>query len=100
MRRVIIRKRAEAEFARSARYYNKQSAGLGDRFAVKVFAMCETIAMRPESFPILAENIRRAVMHSFRFVIHFIIEGDKIVILSVFHTSRNPEVLKKRGIRK
>ena len=32
----------------------------------------------------------------FPFVIHFLIETERIVILSVFHTSRDPEQLKDR----
>jgi len=42
-------------------------------------------------------EVRRAVVvRRFSFVIHFLVEADRIVILSVFHTSREPEQLKRR----
>ena len=99
MRRVIVTNRADAEFMRAIQRYNEKVPGLGDRFRLTIFSAFDQIAGRPESFPRITGEIRRAVIQVFPFVVHFQVEGDQIVILSVFHTSRNPAVLRRRGIK-
>src|SRR3954471_11622791 len=99
MRRVIVTNRADAEFMRAIRYYNKKFKGLGDRFRSTILSAFDQIAERPERYPRISGEIRRAVIPIFPFVIHFQLEADQIVILSVFHTSRNPAVLRRRGIK-
>ena len=99
MRRVIVTNRADAEFMRAVHHYNRKAPGLGDRFRTAILAAFDNIAERPETFARFSGDIRRAVIQVFPFVIHFVVEEKQIVILSIFHTSRNPAVLKKRGIK-
>jgi plasmid stabilization system protein ParE len=98
MRRVIVTNRADAEFMRAVHHYNKKVPGLGDRFRVTLLNTFDGIAERPESFLRFTGEIRRAVVKVFPFVIHFLAEEEKIVVLSVLHSSRNPAELRKRGI--
>lgn len=99
MRRVIFTSRADAEFMRAIHHYNAKSPGLGDRFRDSIFKIFDRIAQQPEAFPRILPEIRRAVIRVFPFVVHFLTEEHKIVILSVFHTSRDPGTLKSRGIK-
>jgi len=70
---------------------------LGREFRVTIEQYFQRIADNPERFPRIRGEVRRAVvLRRFHFVIHFLIEAERIVILSVFHTSREPEQLKYR----
>ena len=70
---------------------------LGQEFRAAIEQHFQHIADNPEWFPKVRGEVRRAVViRRFPFVIHFLIEAERIVILSVFHTSREPGQLKYR----
>ena len=97
MRRLVLRRVAEKEFDDSIAWYEAKREGLGQEFRATIEEYFQRIADKPEWFPKVRGEVRRAVvLRRFPFVIHFLIEADRIVILSVFHTSREPEQLKYR----
>ena len=96
-RRLVLRRVAEKEFDDSIAWYESQREGLGREFRAAIEQYFERIADNSERFPKIRGEVRRAVvLRRFPFVIHFLIEPERIVILSVFHTSREPEQLKYR----
>jgi|SRR6516162_9891767 plasmid stabilization system protein ParE len=97
-RDVVLRRTAEQEFDASIAYYERQKAGLGLEFRAIIEQHFQRIADNPGQFPIVRAQVRRAVvLRRFPFVIHFLVETELIVILSVFHTSREPKRLKYRS---
>ena len=93
----VLRRVAEKEFDDSIAYYETEREGLGQEFRAIIEQYFQCIADNPEWFPKIRGEVRRAVvLRRFPFVIHFLIEAERIVILSVFHTSRKPEQLKHR----
>jgi len=96
-RGFVLRRVAEKEFDDSIAYYENEREGLGREFRTIIEQYFQRIADNPEWFPKIRGEVRRAVvLRRFPFVIHFLIEAERIVILSVFHTSREPEQLKYR----
>jgi toxin ParE1/3/4 len=95
-RGFVLRRVAEKEFDDSIAYYENERAGLGQEFRATAEEYFQHIADNPEWFAKVRGEVRRAVIRRFPFVIHFLIEKERIVILSVFHTSRDPEQLKYR----
>ena len=96
-RGFVLRRIAEQEFDDSIAYYESQGDGLGQEFRAAIEQYFQRIADNPEWFPkVRGEDRCAVVIRRFSFVIHFLIEPDRIVILSVFHTSREPEQLKYR----
>jgi plasmid stabilization system protein ParE len=96
-RGFVLRRVAEREFDDSIAYYENEREGLGQEFRTVIEQYFQRIADNPEWFPEVRGAVRRAVvLRRFPFVIHFLIEAERIVILSVFHTSREPEQLKHR----
>ena len=96
-RGFVLRRVAEKEFDDSIAYYEAEREGLGQEFRAAIEQYFQRIADNPEWFPKVRGEVRRAVvLRRFPFVIHFLIEAERIVILSVFHTSREPEQLKYR----
>ena len=95
-RGFVLRRVAEKEFDDSIAWYENEREGLGRKFRSTIELYFQRIADNPEWFPEVRGEVRRAVVRRFPFVIHFLIEKERIVILSVFHTSREPEQLKYR----
>ena len=96
-RGFVLRRVAEQEFDDSIAYYENHRSGLGQEFRAAIEQLFQTIADNPDRFRKIAGDVRRAVVtHRFPFVIHFLIEPERIVILSVFHASRDPKQLKFR----
>ena len=88
---------ALAEMAGAIEYYDEQREGLGTEFREAVEAAINTIQERPLSYPVIARsNVRRVLTNRFPFAIIYRVESDMIVIVSVFHTSRNPIIWKGR----
>jgi plasmid stabilization system protein ParE len=96
-RDFVLRRIAEKEFDDSIAYYESEREGLGREFRAVIEQYFQRIADNPQWFPKVRGEVRRAVvLRRFPYVIHFLSEAERIVILSVFHTSRNPQQLKRR----
>ncbi|PYJ60895.1 MAG: hypothetical protein DME24_07885 [Verrucomicrobia bacterium] len=95
-RGLVLRRVAAQEFDESIAWYDGERKGLGQEFRTAIEEYFQRITDNPEWFPKVRGGVRRAVVRRFPFVIHFLIEKKRIVILSVFHTSRNPDELKTR----
>jgi plasmid stabilization system protein ParE len=95
-RGFVLRRVAEQEFGDSIDWYESQREGLGREFRSTIEDYFQQIAAHPEWFTKVRGEVRRAVVRRFPFVIHFLIEPSRIVVLSVFHTSRDPDQLKTR----
>ena len=95
-RGFVLRRVAETEFGDSIAWYEGEREGLGEEFRAAIEGYFQRIADNPERFPQVRGEVRRAVVRRFPFVIHFLIQKEIIVVLSVFHTSREPEQLKSR----
>ena len=51
----------------------------------------EAIQRHPEGFALVRGEVRRALVMRFPYAVFFTIESDRIVVLTIMHTSRNPE---------
>jgi plasmid stabilization system protein ParE len=98
MYKSIILPLAKEDIREAALWYNKQSKGLGKRFTAEVREKVRFIRQNPQASNVRYEDVRTVVLNIFPFMIHYTIdESNKTVIISaVFHTSRDPELWKKR----
>src|SRR2546421_146378 len=88
---------ARIEFDDGADWYLRQEPSLRAQFIAAVDAALAAILQSPNSFPVVfGSNIRRARVNKFPYVIHYIVQPDRILIYSVFHTSRNPIIWQGR----
>lgn len=94
---IVLRKIAGQEFEDAIGWYDAERPGLGREFRAAINQQFDRIATNPEFFRKVRGEVRRAVIpRRFPYVIHFIIEPDQIVILSVFHASRDPKEWERR----
>lgn len=96
MRQVVFRKQARLEFDEAGDWYEKECLGLGMEFMAEIHFLLQRIATTPEQFPMLYRDVRKAVARRFPYCIYFRERDQKIVVLAVFHSARNPAVWKQR----
>ena len=82
---------ALAEIREAAAFYEERVPGLGADFLDEVDATMERILGFPEAWGSLGGRYRRCHLRRFPFsVIYSIQESEEIVVVSVFHQSREP----------
>jgi plasmid stabilization system protein ParE len=88
---------AEYEADESVVYYERQQPGLGSRFRIALETAIDAISATPQAFPVVhRRTVRRALVDRFPFIVVYQIETDSIVVVSVFHTSRDPLIWQGR----
>jgi plasmid stabilization system protein ParE len=94
--KILLRPESEADLLEAVTYYEENLKGLGTDFINSIETTLQSISHQPESFPIVYKNVRRALIKKFPFGIHYIIENNIIIVLAVFHFSRDPKNWKRR----
>jgi plasmid stabilization system protein ParE len=94
---IFFRPAAQEEFEEAARWYETQRAGLGANFIRAVEAVVSTIAQSPERYPVAEGDVRYALVSRFPYSVYYRVRTDRISVLAVFHTSRNPERWQRRA---
>ena len=93
---LAFRPEARAEFDESHEWYEAQRAGLGEEFDNAINAVLALIEKSPLRFSVVYKDVRRAIVPVFPFRIFYAVEEDRILVTSVFHTSRDPAVWQGR----
>jgi plasmid stabilization system protein ParE len=97
MRAVIFTRAARAELIDAQDWYENESPGLGRRFRAAVDAVVERMRTNPRQFPVVHEDIRRALLLRFPYALMFVIEpDDAVTVIACFHGSRDPERWQRR----
>jgi plasmid stabilization system protein ParE len=96
-RRFIVRPLAEDDLDDAVRWYDAERVGLAGRFLTDVERTFSLIAERPLQFPLIAREVRRALLHTFPHAVYFRTSDDAVVVLAVLHLRRNPKVWRGRA---
>ena len=96
-RGFIVRPLAEADLEQAANWYDEEQAGLGSRFLSDVDQVFERIRERPQQFPVVSGDIRRALLHTFPYAVYFRETGETIRVLAVLHLRRRPGLWRVRS---
>ena len=88
--KLILRQDAEKDLAQAYKWYNENVPGLGSDFLAVVERALESIQDNPLRFPVIYRNVRRALVKRFPFGIFFVTEEERVVVLAVMHTARDP----------
>jgi toxin ParE1/3/4 len=93
---VGLRAEAQAEFDEAFDYYEGQRAGLGVAFVERVQEVFDRISNHPLIHSVALADVRRALVARFPYVVYYRPHDDRIEILAVFHTSRDPSIWQAR----
>ncbi|HKH49189.1 MAG TPA: type II toxin-antitoxin system RelE/ParE family toxin [Thermoanaerobaculia bacterium] len=88
---------AAADIDRAYAWYEKERKELGEEFLAEVYATARLVLERPEAYPVVVRQTRRALVHRFPYGLFYRILGDTVVFVACFHTSRNPALWKRRS---
>ena len=94
----VINQSAEFDLTEIASWYNKIDRKLTKKFLKEFREKVNYLADYPSSCEVRFDNIQIAHLKKFPFGIHYTYIEDqrKIIVFSVFHTSRNPDLWTER----
>ena len=74
----------------AVRWYEERQPGLGFSFLARLELLIGHIQTFPEAFRARANGRRHAPMRTFPYTVVYTLEPDAVVIVAVFHASRDP----------
>ncbi len=86
-----IKKEASLEAIEAYLYYEEKRFGLGESFLEHLDYYFDRIVANPEHFPQKRKPYREAFIRRFPFLIIYEITNDKVIVYSIFNTSKNPD---------
>ena len=93
---MILRREARIEFDQAAAWYEQKRKGLGASFTKAIGGTLDQIRSNPEHYAKVFEDIREALVRGFPYCIYFQEEPKNILVLSIFHSARDPFVWQDR----
>lgn len=91
--RLVIQQEADFELNETAIWYETQQEKLGLRFIDTTLKHLEHVRLNPKHYEKKHKEYREALVPDFPFVIVYRIEKEKhsVIVVAIFHTSRNPK---------
>ena len=86
---LLVKPEAEADIRAGFAYY-EQHAGAGDRFRDRIESLLGQLTELPNAYPVLYQNVRRALVRDFPYSLFYVVEPDRVVVLAVLHQARDP----------
>lgn len=90
-RRMVLRPEAAEEIRDAASWYVERGSHLEADFLTEVAARLDAAREAPERFPVVEGEMRKAVLRRFPYIILFRARPEEVVIVSCFHTRRDPK---------
>jgi len=94
---VSFLRAASVELVEASAWYESRQQGLAFEFMAEIERCISQAADNPLQFAIARADIRRVVVRRFPYCVYFRAEPQRIVVLAVFHSSRNPSIWQDRG---
>lgn len=94
---IVLRAEAEAEFDEGFDFYDARRAGLGVEFAAEVQRVIDRVAANPRLYRQVFADVRKGVVRRFPYCVFYRPHADRIEVIAVFHTSRDPSVWQARA---
>jgi len=95
---LVFSKESDQDIEEVIDWYNEQQDGLGNHFYTLLKDKLEKLKENPHLWSVRYDEVHCAIVNVFPYLIHYIIEESmqKVVVLGVLHTSKNPDDWKKR----
>jgi toxin ParE1/3/4 len=88
---------AEAELDDATDWYEQRQPGLGSAFVVRVEELFRRITNNPRMNPAVYKEVRKAKVIRFPYVVLYKDQPTEVLVISVFHTSRDPSIRQARA---
>jgi plasmid stabilization system protein ParE len=87
---------AVSEIREATRYYQAQQVDLGRRFLSTVEESLTRISNFPESFPVVANNVRQYKVARFPYALVYRVQVNYIQVIALAHSRRKPQYWSRR----
>jgi toxin ParE1/3/4 len=88
---------ARVELGDAIDWYERQRAGLGSKSFAQVQTVFNRIAANPQLDAPVYGPVRKAAVRGFPYIVVYREEPGEVVVISVFHTSRDPSIWQARA---
>lgn len=93
---IAFHRAALAEYLDAVEWYEQRRTGLGEAFATAVERVTDRLAAQPDFYPVVHREVREALVSGYPYCLYYRVEEHRVVVLSVFHTSRDPSSWQRR----
>lgn len=87
---IILRPEAAREVQEAFDWYEEKSEGLGLEFLRAADACMAGIRRNPLAYPVMHQEIRRALLRKFPYALFYMVSEERIIVLACFHAKRDP----------
>src|SRR5688500_9962893 len=87
---LFLREEARSDLAEAFTWYEQRRSGLGYEFARSVRSTLQIIEDNSEQYPLAADDIRKAPLRRFPYVVYYVVLEANISVLAVMHSRRHP----------
>ena len=89
--RLVLRPEAVRDLREAFLWYEARRDGLGQAFLRQVRARLDQIRENPRAWATVLRSVRRAVLKRFPYGIYYEEQGERVVVLAVYHFKRSPD---------
>ena len=94
---VILRHEAEVDVQEARDQLEAIRVGLGNHVLARVREVLARIEKMPELHGKVWEDVRAVRLKQFRYIVYFIVLADRVEVLAVLHSARDPSSWQSRG---
>jgi len=96
--KLLVKSSAESDILDGFVDYEERLYGLGDRFLNEIETSFNRVKSNPYQYQEISEGIRRAITHTFPYIIFYTIEKNMIFVIAVIHATQDPKYIARRLI--
>lgn len=97
---IVFSLGAEKDFDEITFWYRAIRSGLDLDFILCLENELEVIRREPKLYEQIKKNIHRAVIHRFPYIVYYIVDDQKIVVIAITHHKRSKNTIIKKLKRK
>ena len=94
---VILRHEAEVDIQGARNELEAVRVGLGNQVLARLREVLARIEKMPELHGKVWEDVRATRLKQFRYIVYFIVLADRIEVLAVLHSARDPLAWQSRA---
>jgi toxin ParE1/3/4 len=98
-RALIVEPGAQSDIDDGYGWYEERQSGLGRRFIEELDTAFLRLTDNPASYQEVMPHIRRAVTHTFPYLVFFTFDSQAVYILAVVPAVQDPDLIESRLIR-
>ena len=93
---VLVDTSATADLDDAVSWYEERRQGLGLEFMMDFHSALGLLASNPRLYQKVLGEFRRVIMRKYPYAIYYTVEGREVLVIAVWHSSRDSARLEKR----